>query len=68
MIIPTAVIATEWPAYRDLDWAAAHARMRHPLIIDGRRLLPYAALRSMGYQVERIGDGVDGDWESTSGA
>jgi len=55
-----AVIATEWPAYRDLDWAALHATMRRPLIIDGRRLLPYAQLRSMGYLVERTGDGVDG--------
>ncbi len=56
-----AVIATEWPAYRDLDWAALRETMRRPLIIDGRRLLPYAQLRSMGYVVERIGDGVDGE-------
>ena len=55
-----AVIATEWPAYRDFDWAALRATMRRPLIIDGRRLLQYAQLRSMGYVVERIGDGVDG--------
>jgi UDPglucose 6-dehydrogenase len=59
-----AVIATEWPIYRDLDWAALHATMRRPLIIDGRRLLPCAKLRSMGYVVERIGDGVDADLES----
>jgi UDPglucose 6-dehydrogenase len=55
-----AVIATEWPVYRDLDWAALHATMRRPLIIDGKRLLPYAQLRSMGYVVERIGDGSIG--------
>jgi UDPglucose 6-dehydrogenase len=61
-----AVIATEWPVYRDLDWAAVRATMRRPLIIDGRRLLPYAELRSMGYFVERIGDGVSGDRESVS--
>jgi UDPglucose 6-dehydrogenase len=54
-----AVIATEWPIYRDLDWAAMRETMRRPLIIDGRRLLPSAKLRSMGYVVERIGDGVD---------
>ena len=58
-----AVIATDWPIYRDLDWAALRATMRRPLIIDGRRLLPEAQLRSIGYVVERIGDGVDGDWE-----
>ena len=54
-----AVIATEWPAYRDLDWAALHATMRRPLIIDGRRLLPETKLRALGYVVERVGDGVD---------
>ena len=56
-----AVIATEWPVYRDLDWVALRPTMRQPLIIDGRRLLPYAKLRSMGYVVERMGDGVHGD-------
>jgi UDPglucose 6-dehydrogenase len=55
-----AVIATEWPIYQDLDWAAVRETMRRPLIIDGRRLLPEAQLRAMGYVVERIGDGVDG--------
>ena len=55
-----AVIATEWQAYRDIDWAAVRAMMRHPLIIDGRRLLPKAQLRALGFTVERIGDGVDG--------
>ena len=54
-----AVIATEWPVYRDLDWAALHERMRRPLIIDGRRLLPCGQLRAMGYVVEQIGEGVD---------
>jgi UDPglucose 6-dehydrogenase len=53
-----AVIATEWPAYRDLDWAHLLPSMRRPLIIDGRRLLPHAKLRAMGYVVERIGDGA----------
>ena len=53
------MIATEWPAYRDLDWAALRATMRCPLIIDGRRLLPEAELRALGYVVERLGDGVD---------
>ena len=55
-----AVIATEWPVYRELDWAALRDIMRRPLIIDGRRLLPSDPLRSMGFVVERIGDGVDG--------
>jgi UDPglucose 6-dehydrogenase len=53
-----AVIATEWPMYRDLDWAALEPLMRHPLIVDGRRLLPPGALRSTGYALVRLGDGV----------
>ena len=59
------MIATEWSAYRDLDWANLRATMRRPLIIDGRRLLPEAELRAQGYTVERVGDGVDGG--STTG-
>jgi len=44
--------------YCDLDWAALRDTMRHPLIIDGRRLLPEAELRGLGYMVHRLGDGV----------
>ena len=56
-----AVIATEWPVYRDMDWAALRDTMRRPLIIDGRRLLAHEQLRALGYAVERIGDGVHWD-------
>lgn len=55
-----AVIATEWPIYRDVDWATLRSTMERPLIIDGRRLLRNVELTSMGYIVERIGDGVEG--------
>lgn len=41
------VIATGWPVYRDLDWAAVHHTVRRPLIIDGRRLLPRVAMRAL---------------------
>jgi len=58
-----AVIATEWPMYRDLDWTTLRATMHRPLIIDGRRLLPHAQLRTMGYTVKRIGDGVS-EWRT----
>jgi len=33
------LIATAWPEYRDLDWAAAAASMRRPLVLDGRNAL-----------------------------
>lgn len=52
-----AVIATEWPAYRKMDWTGLRDTMRRPLIIDGKRVLDCAQLKSSGYIVERIGDG-----------
>ena len=55
-----AVITTEWPIYRNLDWGALRSTMRRPVIIDGRRLLPEVDLRALGYEVVRLGDGVDG--------
>jgi UDPglucose 6-dehydrogenase len=51
------VIATEWPAFRDLPWAAwAHAGAPR-LVIDGRRLLDAPSLRAAGYRVIQLGDG-----------
>jgi hypothetical protein len=32
--------------------------MRQPVLIDGKRTLDRAALKSAGYVVERIGDGA----------
>jgi UDPglucose 6-dehydrogenase len=50
-----AVIATEWPEFKELDWAAVRDRMATPLVIDGRRLLDPAAMRDLGYRYERVG-------------
>jgi UDPglucose 6-dehydrogenase len=51
------VIATEWPEFRDLPWAAwAHAGAPR-LVIDGRRLLDAPSLRAAGYRVIQLGDG-----------
>jgi UDPglucose 6-dehydrogenase len=49
------VIVTEWPELRELDWAAARARMRTPLVIDGRNLLDPAEIRALGLVYEGIG-------------
>lgn len=51
------VIATEWPEYRDLDWAAIRDRMAQPIVIDGRRLLDGDMLRSIGIRHEVVGRG-----------
>ena len=50
-----AVIATEWPEFRDLDWARASSVMAAPVVIDGRRLLDPRAMRGLGYTYERVG-------------
>jgi UDPglucose 6-dehydrogenase len=34
-----AVLVTEWPEFRQLDWGAAAERMRGGLVIDGRNFL-----------------------------
>jgi len=51
------IIATEWPEFRDLPWAAWAARPDRALVIDGRRLLDADALRAAGYTVIQLGDG-----------
>jgi UDPglucose 6-dehydrogenase len=50
-----AVIATEWPEFRDLDWAAIAQTMAARTVIDGRRLLDPEVMRSLGYHYEAIG-------------
>ena len=41
-----AVLVTEWPQLAELDWSEAAARMRNPLLIDGRNMLDPAAMRA----------------------
>jgi UDPglucose 6-dehydrogenase len=50
-----AVIATEWPQFREIDWAAVGETMAARTVIDGRRLLDAQRMRSLGYRFEMIG-------------
>ena len=50
-----AVIVTEWPELRELDWSAARERMRGNVIVDGRNLLDPDDLRELGFVYEGIG-------------
>lgn len=50
-----AVIGTEWPMYRDLDWAAIRPTMRAPIVLDGRRLLDGDEMRRLGFRYETVG-------------
>jgi UDPglucose 6-dehydrogenase len=49
------VIATEWPEFRDLDWAGLVGTMASPTVIDGRRLLDGKRMRELGYRYEAVG-------------
>ena len=50
-----AVIATEWPEFETLDWAEMRQLMAAPIVIDGRRLLDPALMRSLGFRYQRVG-------------
>ena len=50
-----AVLVTEWPELRELDWAAAGQRMRNRVMVDGRNHLDPVELRAHGFVYEGIG-------------
>jgi hypothetical protein len=51
-----AVLVTEWPEFRELDWAGeVRERMARPLVVDGRNFLDAELLRSAGFVFEGIG-------------
>ena len=49
------VIATDWPEYLTLDWAALRDAAGRALIVDGRRLLDPVAMGALGYRYEAVG-------------
>ena len=50
-----AVVVTEWPEFRELDWDAARESMRQPLVVDGRNFLDGALLQQEGFTYEGVG-------------
>ncbi|MBV9301424.1 MAG: UDP-glucose/GDP-mannose dehydrogenase family protein [Acidobacteriaceae bacterium] len=44
------VLVTEWNEYRDLDWETLAAKMRCPVVLDGRHALDREKLTRAGYQ------------------
>lgn len=52
------VILTEWPSFRDLDWAAMAQRMKRPLVFDGRNLFRPGELDALGFEYHGIGRGA----------
>jgi UDPglucose 6-dehydrogenase len=50
------VLVTEWPEFRELDWAGeVKGRVRTPVVIDGRNFLDRDALLAAGFTYEGIG-------------
>ncbi len=50
-----AVLVTEWPEFRELDWAEVKGRMVQPLIVDGRNFLDGELLERQGFTYEGVG-------------
>jgi UDPglucose 6-dehydrogenase len=50
-----AVLVTEWPEFRELDWESAGKSMRHRLVVDGRNFLDGDLLRKAGFTYEGVG-------------
>ena len=51
-----AVLVTEWPEFRELDWGGeVRERMNTALVVDGRNFLDRDAMRAAGFTYEGIG-------------
>lgn len=51
-----AVLVTEWPEFRELDWAGeVRERMATPLVVDGRNFLDGETLAAAGFSYEGVG-------------
>lgn len=53
------VLATEWPAFKKLDWLKVAGLMNSPLVFDGRNMLKPAQMREMGFVYHSIGRNGD---------
>ena len=50
------VLVTEWPEFRELDWAGeVKERLTSPVVVDGRNFLDREALVEAGYTYEGVG-------------
>lgn len=49
------LLVTEWPEYRDVDFASLPPGMKTPVIFDGRNHLNHPQLRALGFTVAGIG-------------
>jgi UDPglucose 6-dehydrogenase len=50
-----AIVVTEWPQLKAVDWARAASVMRRPLLYDGRNLLDPKTMRALGFTYLSVG-------------
>merc|ERR1712146_806977 len=51
-----AVVCTEWPEFKELDWKRVYDVMEKPaFVFDGRLILDHAALKDIGFEVFAVG-------------
>ena len=50
-----AVIVTEWPQFKKLDWSALAPLMRQKIVFDGRNICDPAAMKAAGFEYYCIG-------------
>ena len=53
------LILTEWPEFRQLDWARIYGMMGRPLVIDGRNLLDPGAMMDRGFEYYSCGRPIE---------
>ena len=49
------LIVTEWPEFRTVNWKSVKAKMREPLVLDGRNLYDPAKMKAAGVSYFGIG-------------
>ncbi|MDO9053466.1 MAG: UDP-glucose/GDP-mannose dehydrogenase family protein [Gallionella sp.] len=49
------IIVTEWKAFKSPDFSIIKARLKHPVIFDGRNLFEPADLKALGFEYYGIG-------------
>ena len=49
------LILTEWPEFRQLEWARIYGMMGRPLVIDGRNLLEPGGMSDLGFEYYSFG-------------
>lgn len=52
-----ALIITDWPQFKEIDWREAGKRMKNKFIIDGRNMLDPGMLKSLGFIYHSFGRG-----------